>query len=127
MPTYQATFTSDPRSIVLARTAIGRFARMCGFAEAGAADVRIAAGEALISAASRSRGRRGGFSVHCTFEQNELRIDVQDSGNGEQNGSENTYGTIIMRSVMNDVSYSRGGTRVRLVKRLDVEEPGATV
>ena len=115
---------SDPRSVALARTAIGRFARMCGFAEPLVSDIRTAAGEALIAAADHSRFKRGGgFSVHCAFENDELHIDIQDSGTDDVSQSENAYGTIIMRSLMNDVTYSRGGTRVRLVKRM---EPQAT-
>ena len=118
--TYQATFMTDPRSVALARTAIGRFARICGFSELAVSDIRVAAGEALICAADRSRYQRGGgFSVHCTFEDDELRIDIQDSGGDQERPAESGYGTIIMRSLMNDVRYSRGGTRVSLVKRMD--------
>ena len=113
---------SDPRSVALARTAIGRFARMCGFREPIVADIRTAAGEALIAAADHSRFKRGGgFSVHCAFEDDELRIDIQDSGTDHVRETDNGYGTIIMRSLMNDVTYSRSGTRVRLVKRLDTQ------
>lgn len=120
MPTYQATFLTDPRSVALARTAIGRFARICGFKEPVVADIRTAAGEALIAAADHSRFKRGGgFSVHCAFENDELRIEIQDSGTDHLRQADNAFGTIIMRSLMNDVTFSRGGTRVRLVKRLE--------
>jgi len=120
VPTYQATFMSDPRSVALARTAIGRFARICGFAEPAVSDIRSAAGEALIAAADHSRFKRGGgFSVMCAFENDELRIEIQDSGTDHARREDNIFGTIMMRSLMTDVSYSRGGTRVRLVKRLE--------
>ncbi len=120
MPTYHATFTTDPRSVVLARNAIGRFARICGFSEPDVADIRFAAGEALIASAENSRSRRGGgFSVHCAFECDELRVEIQESQTGQITAGANSYGTIIMRSLMNDVSYSKGGTRVRLVKKLE--------
>jgi anti-sigma regulatory factor (Ser/Thr protein kinase) len=118
-PTYHATFTGDARSVVLARTAIARFARLCGFAPDLVADVATAAGEALITAADYSRLKRGGgFSVTTTFAEGELRIEIQSSAPNphKDNGG---FGTIIMRSLMNDVTYSRGGTRVRLVKRID--------
>ena len=111
---------SDPRSVALARTAIGRFARMCGFPEPQVSDIRQAVGEALISAAEHSRSKHGGgFSVQCTFEADELRMDIQDSRTGEHAAPANTFGSLMMRSLMNDVSYSKGGTRVRLVKRLE--------
>lgn len=120
MPTYHATFTTDPRSVVLARNAISRFARICGFAERDVADIRIAAGEALIASAEHSRSLRGGgFSVYCSFESDELQVEIQESRTGQTPDAANSYGTIIMRSLMNDVSYSKGGTRVRLVKRLE--------
>lgn len=111
---------TDPRSVALARTAIGRFARICGFSEPAVGDIRTAAGEALIAAADHSRYKRGGgFSVHCTFEEDELRIDIQDSGTDHSRQADNAFGAIIMRTLMNDVSFSRGGTRVRLVKKLN--------
>ena len=121
MATYQATFTADPRSVSLARTAIARFARLCGFDEARVADISLAAGEALTAAAEHSRNRRGGgFSVHCTCDRDELRIDVQESAAGEgRTAPVSIYGTVIMRSLMNEVAYSRGGTRIRLVKRVE--------
>lgn len=119
-PTYHATFTSDPRSVVLARTAIGRFAHLCGFSAEHVADIATAAGEALIDAAHYSRLKRGGgYSVTCAFEERELRIEIQNSAANPEAESGNGFGTIIMRTLMNDISYSRGGTRVRLVKRMD--------
>ncbi len=123
-PIYSATFTSDPRSVALARSAITSFAHLCGFGEAEVADIRLACGEALVNASQY--GRRGvhggGFSVHCSFEGGELRIDVQDSGRGFPASGAGGFGTIIMRSLMNDISYSRGGTRIRLVKRIHADQ-----
>ncbi len=120
-PLYHAAFTNDPRSIVLARSAIVSFARLCGFGQAEAADIQTASGEALLNASQY--GRRGphggGFSVHCSFEHGELRIEIQDSGRGFDSGRAGGFGTIIMRTLMNDISYSHGGTRVRLIKRLE--------
>lgn len=118
-PSYRAIFTSDPRSVALARNAIVSFARLCGFPEAEVADIRSAVGEALANAAQYGRAKRGGgFSVNCTFEDSELRIEIQDSGQGFDERAASGFGTIIMRTLMSDVSYSRGGTRVRLVKRM---------
>jgi len=99
--------------------AIGRFARLCGFSLQEEADIATAAGEALIAAAQRDAAKRaGGFSVTCTFENNELRIEIQSCTDSEE-PQRGGFGTIIMRRLMNEVAYSRGGTRVRLVKRKD--------
>ncbi len=118
-PTYHATFTSDPRSVVLARTAIARFGNLCGFSAEQVGDIATGAGEALINAAHYSHAKRGGgFSVTCTFDEGELRIEIQSSGPSAEAERSGGFGTIIMRTLMNDISYSRGGTRVRLVKRL---------
>lgn len=90
---------------------VSRFSNLCGYSQEDQADIATAVGEALIGAAQY----RGGFSVTCTFEGNELRIEIQSSGNaGAERGG---FGTIIMRRLMNEISYSRGGTRVCLVKR----------
>lgn len=97
--------------------AITRFANLCGFSTEQQADIATAAGEAIIAAAEHSRAKRGGgFSVRCTFEEKELRIEIQSSGDA-QSRDNGGFGTIIMRRLMNEISYSRGGTRVRLVKR----------
>ena len=113
-PTYHATFTSDARSAVLARMAISRFAGLCGFSHEEQADIATAVGEALITSAQY----RGGFGVTCTFDEGELRIEIQSSGNAGEGST--GFGTIIMRKLMNEISYSRGGTRVRLIKRKEL-------
>lgn len=119
-PTYRATFTDDPRSVVLARTAVGKFARLCGFSEREVADIRAAVGEALIGASQHaSTPHGGGFTVTCRCESGELRVEIQDSGGDEEERTTSRFGTIIMRTLMNSVEYSRGGSRVCLVKRLE--------
>lgn len=116
-PSYRATFTSDPRNVALARNAIASFARLCGFPETDVSDIRLAAGEAVTAAAAHGYTKRGGgFSVNCAFENGELRVEIQDSGL-EGSRELSRYGTIIMRTLMSSISYSRGGTRVRMVKR----------
>lgn len=111
---------NDARSTVLARTAIARFAQLCGFPADRVADIATAAGEALIAAAQYSNAKRGGgFSVTCTFEDQELRIEIQGSAAAPASERSGGFGTIIMRTLMNEIAYSRGGTRVRLVKRMD--------
>ena len=111
---------SDARSAMLARTAIARFAQLCGFLPDRVADIATAAGEALTAAAQYSHAKHGGgFSVTCTFEDQELRIEIQSSAATPAEQRQSDFGTIIMRTLMNEIAYSRGGTRVRLVKRMD--------
>jgi anti-sigma regulatory factor (Ser/Thr protein kinase) len=132
-PTYRATFTNDLRNVALARNAIASFARLCGFDSDSVADIRLAAGEALSNAAEHGRGERpGGFSVRCLFENDEFVIEVQDSGRGFHHADGHLlgpdehgrgFGINIMRRLMNSIAFSKNGTNVRLVKRLDDSSP----
>jgi anti-sigma regulatory factor (Ser/Thr protein kinase) len=129
IPTYRATFTNEARNVALARNAISSFARLCGFDEDAASDIKLAAGEALSNASEYGRGRRnGGFTVVCSFDDTELRVEIQDSGEGfdapqdaddiapdERNRG---FGIFIMRRLMDSVTFARNGTRVRLVRNL---------
>lgn len=129
MPThYSATFTSDLRNATLARRSIASFASVCGFTEAEVADIRLAAGEALSNAVEHGRrGRSSGFSVHCTFADEALTIEVRDSGAGFPEPADRTpiepdergrgFGIFLMRRLMDDVTFVRNGTIVRLTRR----------
>lgn len=127
IPTYRATFTNEPRNVALARNAIASFARLCGFDDEATHDIKLAAGEALSNASEYGRGRRnGGYSVTCTFDNDDLRIEIQDSGEGfhepEAAGEigpdarNRGFGIFIMRRLMDSVSFAKNGTRVRLVR-----------
>jgi len=127
IPNYRATFTNEPRNVALARTAIASFARLCGFDDEAIADIRLAAGEALSNASEYGRGRRnGGFSVACSFQDDEIRIEIQDSGEGfdappdaDEIGPDDRnrgFGIYIMRRLMDSVTFAKNGTRVKLVR-----------
>jgi len=127
IPTYRATFTNEPRNVALARNSIASFARLCGFDDEAAADIRLAAGEALSNASEYGRGRRnGGFSVSCSFQDDEMRIEIQDSGEGfdapadaSEIGPDDRnrgFGIFIMRRLMDSVTFAKNGTRVKLVR-----------
>lgn len=129
---YVATYTSDPKNVAMARNAVASFARLCGFCDDDAADIRLAAGEALSNAAEHGRSLRGGgFTIRCWFEDMTLFIEVQDSGGGflESRGSEapdhrgRGFGISIMRRLMSSISFSHNGTRVRLTKHLAESQP----
>jgi anti-sigma regulatory factor (Ser/Thr protein kinase) len=125
---YRATFTSDPRNVALARKSIAGFASVCGFTEAEVADIRLAAGEALSNAVEHGRGTRSsGFSVACSYDNDALVVEVRDSGAGfvspmevgtiEPDERGRGFGIFLMRRLMDDVSFGRNGTAVRMVRR----------
>jgi anti-sigma regulatory factor (Ser/Thr protein kinase) len=124
---YRATFTSDPRNVALARKSIAGFASVCGFTESEVADIRLAAGEALSNAVEHGRGRRSsGFSVACSYDNEALTVEVRDSGAGFPAPGDTAavpdergrgFGIFLMRRLMDDVTFARNGTAVRMVRR----------
>lgn len=127
-PTYRAAFTGDRRNVPLARNAIASFARICGFSSEEVADIRLAAGEALSNAVEHGRSpRSNGFSVRCTFSEDELTIEVRDNGEGfsiegkrDETPMEQRsrgFGIYLMRRLMDGVHFDRNGTTVRLTRR----------
>ncbi len=136
-PSYRATFTSEARNVALARNAIASFARLCGFSDDDTADIRLAAGEALSNASEYGSAMHGGgFSVSCTFDEPELRIEIQDSGKGfitppasssiAPDERDRGFGIFIMRRLMDSVTFARNGTRIKLVRALSSDRtPGA--
>src|ERR1700751_5721952 len=121
---YRAAFTSDLRNAALAQKSIAIFASVCGFSETEVADIRLAAGEALGNAVEHGRSARSsGFSVRCTYDGEQLIVEVRDNGSGFSPfaddsvpplGRERGLGIYLMRRLMDDVSYSHNGTLVRL-------------
>jgi serine/threonine-protein kinase RsbW len=125
---YRATFTSDPRNVALARKSIAGFASVCGFTETEVADIRLAAGEALSNAVEHGRGMRSsGFSVACSYDNEQLVVEVRDSGAGfvspvevgtiEPDERGRGFGIFLMRRLMDDVSFARNGTAVRMMRK----------
>lgn len=128
VPKFRSTYTNDPRNVALARNAIASFARLNGFDDDAAAEIKLAAGEALSNASEYGRSTRGGgFSVSCTFDDGELRIEIQDSGPGfdvpadkraiAPDHRDRGFGIFVMRRLMDSVTFARHGTRVELVRR----------
>lgn len=131
--TYRATFTSDPRNASLARRSIASFASVCGFSEEEVADIRLAAGEALGNAVEHGKSvRSSGFSVRCTFDGEQLIVEVRDNGSGFSPFAdeivagplerERGLGIYLMRRLMDDVSYSHNGTLVRLARKRHTDD-----
>jgi serine/threonine-protein kinase RsbW len=125
---YHAAYTSDVRNVGLARQAIAAFAGACGFSEDEVSDIRLAVGEALSNAVehgSETPARR--IVVECWFGGDELSIQIQDKGsafaepsdraNVEPDDRGRGFGIFLMRRLMDEVSFARNGTIVRLVRR----------
>lgn len=129
--TYRATFTSDPRNASLARRTIASFASVCGFSEEEVSDIRLAAGEALGNAVEHGKSARSsGFSIRCTYDGEQLIVEVRDNGSGFSPFADDVappldrgrgLGIYLMRRLMDDVSYSHNGTLVRLARKRHVE------
>jgi serine/threonine-protein kinase RsbW len=129
IPTYRATFSGDYRNVPLARNAVASFARICGFSDDEVADIRVATGEALSNAVEHGRSDRAqnGFSVRCTFSDDELTIEIRDNGEGfatdnlEQthlfDESTRGFGIFLMKRLMDRVNFDKHGTLVRLTRR----------
>jgi serine/threonine-protein kinase RsbW len=125
---YRATFTNDIRNVALARQSVARFASTCGFSDDDVADIRLAAGEALSNAVEHGKNAHStGFAVECSFDGIELAILIQDTGQGFPAPSDRSsvepdqrgrgFGIFLMRRLMDDVSFARNGSLVRLVRR----------
>jgi serine/threonine-protein kinase RsbW len=127
-PNFRAAFSGERKNVPLARNAIASFARLCGFSIDDVADIKVAAGEALSNAVEHGHARRSsGFSVRCSMEQDELRIEIRDNGDGfmpetvraggalEQ--QDRGFGILLMRRLMDGVQFDNNGTCVRLYRR----------
>jgi anti-sigma regulatory factor (Ser/Thr protein kinase) len=116
-PNFRAAFSGQHRNVPLARNAIVGFARLCGFAPDEIDDIRVASGEALLNAVEHGKTHRSnGFSVRCSFEEDELTIEIRDNGDGFFGEPEGEYGMLLMRRLMDRVQFEANGTCVRLIR-----------
>ena len=127
-PNFRAAFSGERRNVPLARNAIATFARLCGFSSEDVAEIKVAAGEALSNAVEHGHAlRSSGFSVRCSMEDDELRIEIRDNGEGFMPESlrigtppeqrERGFGILLMRRLMDGVQFDNNGTCVRLYRR----------
>lgn len=126
-PNFRAAFSGERKNVPLARNAIASFARICGFSTDDVADIKVAAGEALSNAVEHGHTRHSsGFSVRCSLEEDELRIEIRDNGDGfvpeariltAVEDRDRGFGILLMRRLMDGVQFDHNGTCVRLYRR----------
>ncbi len=124
----RAAYSSDIKNVALARQSIASFAANCGFSAEDVSDIRLAAGEALSNAVEHGSGTTArNIFVECTFEDDSLAIVIEDSGSSftepsvratvEPDDRGRGFGIFLMRRLMDEVTFARNGTIVRLVRR----------
>ncbi len=126
---YRKRYPHSSRSVGAARREVVAFARACGFSAQELADIEAAVGEGLANSVEHAHRSDDGIEVTATRNGGTLVIEIKDSGGGFDHGrvcakarppteAPRGFGTFIMRELMDEVSYSEVGTRLRLVKRL---------
>jgi anti-sigma regulatory factor (Ser/Thr protein kinase) len=99
---------------------------VCGLSREEVDDIRLAAGEAIGNAVEHgSASRSRGFSVRCSFVDDELTIEIRDDGDGfdpsetyePSPGRPHGYGIFLMQRLMDTVAFEKDGTCVRLRRR----------
>ncbi|HEV7178436.1 MAG TPA: ATP-binding protein [Candidatus Baltobacteraceae bacterium] len=125
---YSATYRSDPKNVATARHAVANFARSCGFSTVEVMEIEIATGEALANAVQHGRGKQGGtFIVRAECWDESIVVEVRDSGRGFGRPDPpqmdpvlgmpaRGFGITLMRTLMNEVTYSDNGSSVKLVR-----------
>ena len=126
------TFPGDSESIVAARESVMTFIKENGANEGQEIDIFVALQEALANAALHGCQNDRAKTIRCWVEINPsaFTIVIQDAGPGfdvaaattadpSGNTTEHGRGLCLMRSLMDDASYRRGGSEVRLRKLRD--------
>ena len=132
------TFPGGWESMVAARESIMDFIKEQGPSEDEEVDIFVALQEALANAVLHGCQNDSAKTIRCWVEidPSAFRIVIQDPGPGfdvtatttadpSVNTSEHGRGICLMRSLMDDVSYLRGGSEVHLRKLRDF--PRATL
>ena len=125
------TFPGDLDSLVASREQVMDFIRKSGCDEADEIDLMLAMQEALANATLHGCGNDAGKSIWCAveIEPSSVCITVRDSGPGfevekiadpdhfDTKPLEHGRGIALMRGMVNEVTFDRGGSEVRLLKR----------
>ncbi len=125
-------FPGDLDTVSSAREAVMDFVREHCFTGTDEFDILVAVQEALANAALHGCGNDSSKSIHCSVDLDppEVNVVVRDPGHGfdfklagdpsrlDGNRSESGRGISLMRGLMTQVTYSRGGSEVHLKKVL---------
>ena len=131
---FSVRYPNGSQYVAAARRSVESFAQTCGFSADEAQDIGLAVGEALANAVEHGHRQGTFFSVRCTLSEDELLIEVEDDGPGfdpadvggeRRDDVTRGFGMTIMRSLVDGVSYSRNGRRVRLKKSIRLPETSA--
>ena len=126
------TFPGNLDSLVSSREQVMDFIREHGCDEADEIDLMIALQEALANAALHGCGNDAGKSISCVveIEPTGVSIVVRDPGPGfdvqkiadpdrfHTTTLEHGRGIALMRGMVDEVRFARGGSEVRLLKRM---------
>jgi len=129
MKEFCADFPSGVEGVGRIRRAVVQFAQCCGIDRSTLSDIEYAIGEALANAAEHGHDEGAFIFVKAMLDGGALIIEIKDSGRGFANWKDTThkkpvstsprgFGIFLMRSLMDEVEYSQGGTCIRLVKFL---------
>jgi anti-sigma regulatory factor (Ser/Thr protein kinase) len=126
---YRAYFPNTHEAAVKARHALLDFVRLAGFVGSALDDIESAVGEALANAAEHGHREASAFSVCAKVKARTLIVEVRDFGPGfhssnavdflrPMSDAPRGFGIFIMRTLMDMVEYTEGGSCVRLTKKL---------
>jgi anti-sigma regulatory factor (Ser/Thr protein kinase) len=128
MPTYHATFLPAARTLSRVRASLREWALDCGFDALDAADIVVAAGEAIDNAIEHGRdelfvveGRcdDGAITVKVHDQGPSFSIEAKDVRRLPEDLEERGLGIFLMRRLMDDARFeggADGGTTVTLTK-----------
>lgn len=122
-------FPGSTEAMFAARDQIMQFLNAQGVDGEEEIDVLVALQEALANAVVHGCGNDAGKTVHCTvaLDDNEINLTVRDPGPGFDvysgsdledgtNLSNHGRGILLMRSLMDELSYRHHGSEVHLKK-----------
>jgi anti-sigma regulatory factor (Ser/Thr protein kinase) len=128
---FRRWFPPEPSYLFIARRGVREFAERCGFAGRDLDDIESALGEGLANAVEHGALPSSGLTVRATFEHDGLVVEIHDGGTGfdREKGSRGAadearaprgYGILVMRRLMDRVTFGQNGSLVQLFKRRTV-------
>jgi anti-sigma regulatory factor (Ser/Thr protein kinase) len=128
---FRRWFPPEPSYLFIARRGVREFAERCGFVGRDLDDIESALGEALANAVEHGPHTSSGVTVRATFSDDGLVVEIHDGGPGferdkgpreiaAESRAPRGYGILVMRRLMDRVTFGQNGSLVQLFKRLSV-------